>query len=238
MLEITDLATAYGKIEALKGVSLQAKADEVTCLLGPNGAGKSTLMLTLSGILRPRRGSVKFEGEELVGRTPAEIMARGLALVPENRLIFPALSVRENLMAGAFKRRDSAGVRDDIDRMFVRFPRLKERIAQLAGTLSGGEQQMLAVARALMSRPRLLLMDEPSVGLAPLVVAEVFSIVKQLHAEGVTIFLVEQNAHMALKVAQHFYLMEQGRVSFSGTPGELAEDDVVQRAYLGQKRAA
>ena len=238
MLQITDLATAYGKIEALKGVSLSAKAGEVTCLLGPNGAGKSTLMLTLSGILKPQRGSVKFEGEELVGKSPADIVARGLALVPENRLVFPALTVRENLMAGAYKRRDTAAIRSDIDAMFGRFPRLQERVDQLAGTLSGGEQQMLAVARALMSRPRLLLMDEPSVGLAPLVVAEIFAIIRQLHAEGVSLFVVEQNAHMALKVAQHFYLMEQGRVSFSGSPGELADDDVIQRAYLGQKRAA
>jgi len=238
MLEITDLATAYGKIEALKGVSLSAKAGEVTCLLGPNGAGKSTLMLTLAGILKPQRGSVKFEGEELMGKTPADIVARGLALVPENRLVFPALTVRENLMAGAYKRRDTAAIRSDIDAMFGRFPRLQERVDQLAGTLSGGEQQMLAVARALMSRPRLLLMDEPSVGLAPLVVAEIFAIIRQLHAEGVSLFVVEQNAHMALKVAQHFYLMEQGRVSFSGSPGELADDDVIQRAYLGQKRAA
>ena len=161
-----------------------------------------------------------------------------MALVPENRLVFPALSVRENLMAGAYKRRDTPGIKRDVEAMFVRFPRLKERIEQLAGTLSGGEQQMLAVARALMSRPRLLLMDEPSVGLAPLVVAEIFSIIKQLHQEGVSLFVVEQNAHMALKVAQHFYLMEQGRVSFSGTPGELADDDVIQRAYLGQKKAA
>ena len=238
MLEIKDLATAYGKIEALKGVSLSAKAGEVTCLLGPNGAGKTTLMMTLSGILRPQRGSVKFEGEELVGFSPAEIVSRGLALVPENRLVFPALTVQENLMAGAFRRRDRAAIRDDVDRMLTRFPQLRDRIGQLAGTLSGGEQQMLAIARALMSRPRLLLMDEPSVGLAPLVVAEIFSIIRQLHAEGVSIFLVEQNAHMALQVAQHFYLMEQGRVSFSGTPGELAEDDVIQRAYLGQRRAA
>ena len=238
MLEIKDLATAYGKIEALKGVSLSANAGEVTCLLGPNGAGKTTLMMTLAGILRPQRGSTKFEGEELVGLSPAEIVSRGLALVPENRLVFPALTVLENLMAGAFRRRDRAAIRDDVDRMLTRFPQLRDRIGQLAGTLSGGEQQMLAVARALMSRPRLLLMDEPSVGLAPLVVAEIFSIVRQLHAEGVSIFLVEQNAHMALQVAQHFYLMEQGRVSFSGTPGELAEDDVIQRAYLGQRRAA
>ena len=238
MLEIKDLATAYGKIEALKGVSLAAQAGEVTCLLGPNGAGKTTLMMTLAGILQPRRGSIAFEGEELVGKSPAQIVARGLALVPENRLVFPALTVKENLMAGAFRRRDRAAIGGDIDRMFERVPRLRERVGQLAGTLSGGEQQMLAVARALMSRPRLLLMDEPSVGLAPLVVAEIFAIVRQLHAEGVSIFLVEQNAHMALKVAQHFYLMEQGRVSFSGTPGQLAEDDVIQRAYLGQRRAA
>ncbi len=238
MLEIRELATAYGKIEALKGVSLQAKAGEVTCLLGPNGAGKTTLMMTLSGILKPQRGSIKFEGEELVGRSPAEIVARGLALVPENRLVFPALSVRENIMAGAFRRRDRNGIKADVERMLDRFPRLRERINQMAGTLSGGEQQMLAVARALMSRPRLLLMDEPSVGLAPKVVAEIFGIIRQLHAEGTSIFLVEQNAHMALKVAQHFFLMEQGRVSFSGTPGQLAEDDVVQRAYLGERRAA
>lgn len=238
MLQITDLATAYGKIEALKGVSLSARAGEVTCLLGPNGAGKSTLMLTLAGILKPQRGSVRFEGEELVGKSPSQIVARGMALVPENRLVFPALTVRENLMAGAYKRRDTGAIRNDIEAMFGRFPRLKERTDQLAGTLSGGEQQMLAVARALMSRPRLLLMDEPSVGLAPLVVAEIFSIIRQLHAEGVSIFLVEQNAHMALKVAQHFFLMEQGRVSFSGNPGALADDDVIQRAYLGKRRAA
>jgi branched-chain amino acid transport system ATP-binding protein len=238
MLEIRDLATAYGQIQALRGVSLEAKAGEVTCLLGPNGAGKTTLMMTLAGILRPQRGSIRFEGEELVGKSPAEIVARGLALVPENRLVFPALTVRENLMAGAFRRRDRAAIASDIERMLERFPRLRERIGQNAGTLSGGEQQMLAVARALMSRPRLLLMDEPSVGLAPKVVAEIFSIIRQLHAEGTSIFLVEQNAHMALKVAQHFYLMEQGRVSFSGSPGQLAEDDVVQRAYLGERRAA
>ena len=238
MLIIDGLATAYGKIEALKGVSMKADAGQVTCLLGPNGAGKSTLMLTIAGILKPKTGSIRFEGEELAGKSAADIVARGLALVPENRLVFPALTVRENLMAGAFSRRDRNAIRDDIDRMFTLFPRLLERVNQSAGTLSGGEQQMLAVARALMSRPRLLLMDEPSVGLAPLVVAEIFQIVRQLHSEGVSIFLVEQNAHMALKVAQHFYLMEQGRVTFSGTPGEMSGDDVIQRAYLGKRRAA
>ena len=235
MLEISDLETAYGKIQALKGVTLSAEAGAVTCLLGPNGAGKTTLMLSIAGILRPMRGSIKFDGAELAGRSPAEMVERGLALVPENRLVFPALTVRENLMAGAYRRRDKVAIHSDIDKMFDRFPRLKERIEQTAGTLSGGEQQMLAVARGLMSRPRMLLMDEPSVGLAPLVVAEIFAIIRQLHQEGVSIFLVEQNAHMALKVAQHFYLMELGRVSFSGTPGQLAEDDVVQRAYLGKR---
>jgi len=232
MLEIQGLACAYGKIEALREVSLSARAGEVTCLLGPNGAGKTTLMMTLAGILQPTRGSITFEGESLLGLSPAQIVDRGLALVPENRLVFPALSVRENLMAGAYRRKDRAAIAGDIEHQLDRFPRLRERIDQLAGTLSGGEQQMLALARALMSRPRLLLMDEPSVGLAPKVVAEIFGIVRKLHAEGTSIFLVEQNVHMALKVAQHFFLLQQGRVTFSGTPADLAEDDVIQRAYL------
>jgi branched-chain amino acid transport system ATP-binding protein len=232
MLDIQGLACAYGKIEALREVSLSAKAGEVTCLLGPNGAGKTTLMMTLAGILQPTRGRITFEGENLLGLSPAQIVDRGLALVPENRLVFPALSVLENLMAGAYRRKDRAAIASDIEHQLDRFPRLRERIDQLAGTLSGGEQQMLALARALMSRPRLLLMDEPSVGLAPKVVAEIFGIVRQLHAEGTSIFLVEQNVHMALKVAQHFFLLQQGRVTFSGTPADLAEDDVIQRAYL------
>ena len=232
MLEIQGLACAYGKIEALRDVSLSAKAGEVTCLLGPNGAGKTTLMMTLAGILQPTRGTITFEGESLLGLSPAQIVDRGLALVPENRLVFPALSVRENLMAGAYRRKDRAAIANDIEHQLDRFPRLRERIDQLAGTLSGGEQQMLALARALMSRPRLLLMDEPSVGLAPKVVAEIFGIVRKLHAEGTSIFLVEQNVHMALKVAQHFFLLQQGRVTFSGTPADLAGDDVIQRAYL------
>jgi branched-chain amino acid transport system ATP-binding protein len=232
MLEIEEIACSYGKIEALRKVSLQAKANEVTCLLGPNGAGKTTLMMSLAGILKPTHGSIKFEGQNLMGLTPSEIVQRGLALVPENRLVFPALTVRENLMAGAYLRKDRAGVANDIEQQLNRFPRLRERIDQLAGTLSGGEQQMLALGRALMSRPRLLLMDEPSVGLAPKVVAEIFGIIRKLHQEGTSIFLVEQNVHMAMKVAQHFYLLQQGRVTFSGTPEELAEDDLVQRAYL------
>ena len=237
MLEVVDLVTAYGKIEALKGVSLRADGGRITCLLGPNGAGKTTLMMTIAGILAPRRGSVRFEGNELTSHSPAGIVARGIALVPENRLVFPHMSVHENLLAGAYQRRDRPGIAADLERMYERFPRLRERRAQLAGTLSGGEQQMLAVARALMSRPRLLLMDEPSLGLAPLVVAEIFRIVAELNRDGTSIFLVEQNAHMALKVAHHFYLMEQGRVTFSGTPGQLAEDEVIQRAYLGSRAA-
>ena len=238
MLEISDLVTAYGKIEALKGVSLSVGHGQITCLLGPNGAGKTTLMMSIAGILQPRRGSIRLEGKELVGLSPARIVTRGVALVPENRLVFPQMSVRENLMAGAYQRGDRTEVEGDIQRMYARFPRLNERREQVAGTLSGGEQQMLAVARALMSRPRLLLMDEPSLGLAPLIVDEIFEIVAELNRDGTSIFLVEQNAHMALKVAHHFYLMEQGRVTFDGTPGQLTEDEVIHRAYLGTRRAA
>jgi len=238
MLTVSALVTAYGKIEALKGISLVVESGKITCLLGPNGAGKTTLMMTIAGILQPRSGSIRLHGRELVGLTPARIVAQGVALVPENRLVFPHMSVRENLLAGAYQRRDKGAIVADIERMYERFPPLRERREQLAGTLSGGEQQMLAVARALMSRPRLLLMDEPSLGLAPLVVAEIFRIVAELNRDGTSIFLVEQNAHMALQVAHHFYLMEQGRVTFAGTPGQLAEDEVIQRAYLGTRRAA
>jgi branched-chain amino acid transport system ATP-binding protein len=238
MLEISDLVTAYGKIEALKGVSLGVERGKITCLLGPNGAGKTTLMMSIAGILQPRRGSIKLESTELVGLSPARIVGRGVALVPENRLVFPQMSVRENLLAGAYQRSDKSAIGDDVEKMFTRFPRLRERQEQLAGTLSGGEQQMLAVARALMSRPRVLLMDEPSLGLAPLIVAEIFRIITELNRDGTTIFLVEQNAHMALQVAHQFFLMEQGRITFKGTPGQLAEDEVIQRAYLGTRRAS
>jgi branched-chain amino acid transport system ATP-binding protein len=216
---------------------LRAESGRITCLLGPNGAGKTTLMMSIAGILQPQRGAIRLDGVELTGLTPARIVTAGVALVPENRLVFPRMSVRENLLAGAYQRKDKAEVAIDAERMYARFPRLRERREQLAGTLSGGEQQMLAVARALMSRPRVLLMDEPSLGLAPLVVAEIFRIVAELNRDGTTIFLVEQNAHMALQVAHHFFLMEQGRVTFSGTPGQLAEDEVIQRAYLGARRA-
>jgi len=235
MLTVRDLVTTYGKIEALKGVSLQVREGSITCVLGPNGAGKTTLMMTIAGVLSPRKGTIAFRGEPIAALSPHAIVARGVALVPENRLVFPHMSVLENLHAGAYQRKDP--YQNDLDKIFARFPRLKERASQHAGTLSGGEQQMLAVARALMSRPRLLLMDEPSLGLAPLVVEEIFRTIAELHRDGTTILLVEQNAHMALKVAQHFYLIEQGRVTFSGDPGSLAEDELIRRAYLGSARA-
>ena len=233
LLEVSDVATAYGAIEALKGVSLSAADGRITCLLGPNGAGKTTLMMTIAGILKPRRGSIALGGEEIAGRAPRHIVEQGIALVPENRLVFADMSVEENLRAGAFSRKAGAEVDQDVEAMFTRFPRLRERSAQLAGTLSGGEQQMLAISRALMARPKLLLMDEPSLGLAPLIVEDIFRIVRELNGEGTTIFLVEQNAHMALKVAHHFYLIEQGRVVFDGAPGEMEEEEIIKRAYLG-----
>ncbi len=238
MLEVNDVVTAYGKIEALKGVSLSVEPGSITCLLGPNGAGKTTLMYSIAGILRPRRGSVRFNGEELVGDTADRVVGRGIALVPENRLVFAQMSVAENLAAGAYLRRDHAAITRDLEALFTRFPALKERRSQAAGTLSGGEQQMLAVARALMSRPKLLMMDEPSMGLAPLIVERIFDIVQELNRDGITIFMVEQNAHMALKVAHKFFLMEQGKVTFAGAPGQVAEDDIIRRAYLGSMKAS
>ena len=233
LLKVSDVATAYGAIEALKGVSLSAADGEITCLLGPNGAGKTTLMMTIAGILKPRRGSITLRGEEVAGRAPRHIVERGIALVPENRLVFPDMTVEENLRAGAFSRDDAAEIGRDVEAMFTRFPRLRERSAQNAGTLSGGEQQMLAISRALMARPKLLLMDEPSLGLAPLIVEDIFRIIRELNGEGTTIFLVEQNAHMALRIANHFYLIEQGRIVFDGTPGEMEEEEIIKRAYLG-----
>ena len=233
LLKVSDIATAYGNIEALKGVNLSATDGEITCLLGPNGAGKTTLMMTIAGILKPRRGSITLRGSEISGRTPRHIVEQGIALVPENRLVFPDMTVEENLRAGAFARNDTVGVEEDVQAMFARFPRLEERSTQNAGTLSGGEQQMLAISRALMARPKLLLMDEPSLGLAPLIVEDIFRIIRELNEDGTTIFLVEQNAHMALKVADHFYLIEQGLVVFDGIPGEMKEEEVIKRAYLG-----
>ena len=234
MLRIRDLVTSYGNIEVLRGISLDAAQGEITCLLGPNGAGKTTTMFTIAGVLSPRSGSVVLDGEDLTRLPAARVVSRGVALVPENRLVFPRMDVEENLRAGAWARRASAAeIAADIADIYRRFPRLEERKGQLAGTLSGGEQQMLAIARGLMTRPRILLMDEPSVGLAPLIVQEIFDIIRELNAEGVTILLVEQNARMALDVAHRFYLIEGGEITFSGSPGALEEDDIVHRAYLG-----
>ena len=235
MLEVRGLVTNYGMIEALKGVDISAAEGRITCVLGPNGAGKTTLLMTIAGLLRPRRGSVTFEGRDITAASSAAVVRQGLALVPENRLVFPDMTVRENLVAGAYTRlaRDRGEAMADLDRMLERFPVLNARVNANAGTLSGGEQQMLAVARALMTKPRCLLMDEPSLGLAPLIVAEVFNIIRELNEDGVTILLVEQNAHMALTVAHHFFLLDQGLVAFDGDPGAMAEDEVIQRAYLG-----
>ena len=237
LLRVRGLTAGYGKIQALKGVSLDVEEGGITCLLGPNGAGKTTLMFALTGILKAQEGSVTLRGAELKGLAPHDIVESGVALVPENRLVFPSMTVLENLHAGAYRRSGKREIDADLDKMLSTFPRLRERSQQLAGTLSGGEQQMLAVARAMMSRPKLLLMDEPSIGLAPLVVAEIFRIITHVSREGVTIFLVEQNVHMALKIASHFYLMEQGKVIFSGDPKTAMEDDVIQRAYLGSSAA-
>ena len=237
MLCVRDLVTSYGKLDVLRGISLDADEGRITCLLGPNGAGKTTTLFTIAGILSARSGSVLLDDEDLTRLPAARVVSRGIALVPENRLVFPRMDVEENLRAGAYARRaPRAEVAADIAGLFRRFPRLEARRGQLAGTLSGGEQQMLAIARGLMARPRILLMDEPSVGLAPLVVDEIFRIIRELNAEGVTIFLVEQNAHMALTVAHKFYLIEGGEITFSGSPGELEEDEVIRRAYLGAQK--
>lgn len=235
MLSVKNLVTSYGLIKALKGVSLEAKKGAVTCILGPNGAGKTTLMFTLAGILEPDEGAVSLLDQDLTGLGAPKILGKGLALVPENRLVFADLSVYENLLAGAFtqSRAMASRVSEDIEKMYQRFPILKDRHDQPAGNLSGGEQQMLALARALMSRPSILLMDEPSVGLSPIIVDEIFAIIKQLNKDGMSILLVEQNATKALQVADYFYLLDQGKVTFSGTPDQLKDDDIIKRAYLG-----
>ena len=236
MLRTEKITTYYGEIQALKGLTLEARHGEVTCVLGPNGAGKTTTMFTIAGILKAHTGSIYLEEEELTNDSAQTIVRKGIALVPENRLMFPQMSVRENLDAGAFTRpSNDTLIENDILKIFQRFPILEKRREQLAGTLSGGEQQMLAIARALMAKPKILLMDEPSLGLAPLVVKEIFKIIRQLNEEGVTILLVEQNARMALKVAHKVYLLEQGKVSFSGSPEEIHQDEVIKSAYLGTK---
>ena len=233
ILHVEDLNVYYGTIHAVKGISFDVEEGEIVTLIGANGAGKSTTLNTVAGLLKPREGKVEFEGESLLGVPPHSIVSKGIALCPEGRRVFLQMSVRENLEMGAFTRRDSAEIAASLEDVFQRFPRLKERENQVAGTLSGGEQQMLAMGRALMSKPRLLMLDEPSMGLAPILVQEIFDIIEQLHSAGTTVLLVEQNARMALSVADRAYVLETGKVSMSGKASELANDQRVKQAYLG-----
>lgn len=233
MLKINDINVFYGAIHAIKGASLEVNEGEIVTLIGANGAGKSTILRTISGLLKPKSGTIQFEGKEIAGMPAHEIVKTGISQVPEGRRIFAEMSVQENLELGAFTRTDKAGIREDMDMVFDRFPRLKERISQLAGTLSGGEQQMLAMGRALMSRPRLLLLDEPSMGLAPLLIKEIFAIIQDINKTGTTVLLVEQNANMALSIAHRAYVLETGRITLSGDAKELASSEDVRKAYLG-----
>jgi len=233
LLDVRDLHVYYGEIHALRGISFQVDAGEVVTLLGNNGAGKTTTLRTLSGLLAPRAGDVRVENQSIVGAAAHAIVLRGMTHVPEGRRIFNRLSVAENLEMGAYTRADRE-VTQDMERVFVAFPRLKERRGQVAGTLSGGEQQMLAIGRALMARPRLLLLDEPSMGLAPVLVEQIFETVRTINGQGVTILLVEQNAAMALAIADRGYVLETGRIALSGSAAELADNPDVRRAYLGE----
>ena len=233
MLRLDGLDVYYGEIHALRDVALEVREREIVALLGNNGAGKSTTLKTVSGLLRPRRGAITLDDRPLAGVPPHDVVARGLAHVPEGRRIFNRLSVRENLAMGAYLRRDH-GIAGDLDRVFDLFPRLKERIAQVAGTLSGGEQQMLAIGRALMTNPRLLLLDEPSMGLAPVLVEQIFATIESINRQGTTILLVEQNAAMALSIAHRGYVLETGAIVLAGSAVELAGNADVRRAYLGE----
>jgi branched-chain amino acid transport system ATP-binding protein len=234
MLEVRDMHTFYGNIQALKGVDIQISEGEIITLIGANGAGKTTTLMSISGVVPPRSGEVLFEGKPINDLAPNEIVAQGISQVPEGRRIFPYLTVSENLDMGAFLRTDSQAIKSDIDYIFDLFPILAERRNQAGGTLSGGEQQMLAVGRALMAKPRLLLLDEPSLGLAPLVVKQIFEIIKKINQESkTTIFLVEQNANQALKVAHRGYVMENGKITLSDTSQNLMANEDVKRAYLG-----
>ena len=232
ILKVDNINVYYGAIHAIKGISFQVNQGEVVTLIGANGAGKSTTLQTISGLLRSRTGSIEFCGENISITPSHKIVEKGLAQVPEGRRIFLQMSVQENLEMGAYTQR-GAGVDSDLERVFQQFPRLKERRRQIAGTLSGGEQQMLAIGRALMSHPKLLMLDEPSMGLAPILVEQIFEIIRQLHKDGTTILLVEQNAQMALSVADRAYVMETGKITLSGTGAELAASDQVKKAYLG-----
>ncbi len=233
MLKVENINVYYGAIHALKGISVDVKEGEIVTLIGANGAGKSTILRTISGLLRTKTGNIFFEGNSVASMAPEEIVKKGISQVPEGRRIFANMTVEENLELGAYIRSDKPGIRKDIDKVFERFPRLGERRKQIAGTLSGGEQQMLAIGRGLMSQPRLLLLDEPSMGLAPLLVKEIFSIIKEINASGTTILLVEQNANMALSIAHQAYVLETGRITLSGSAKELMESEEVRKAYLG-----
>lgn len=233
MLKVNDINVYYGNIHALKGVSLDINQGEIVTLIGANGAGKSTLLKTLSGLLKPKTGEIVFEGEHVAGKVPQLIVKRGISQVPEGRRVFANMSVEENLELGAYLRKDRKGIQEDFEKIYQLFPRLLERKKQLSGTLSGGEQQMLAMGRALMARPRLLLLDEPSMGLAPLLVKTIFQIIEEINKTGTTILLVEQNANMALSIADRAYVIETGKIVASGLAEELSASDQIRKAYLG-----
>ena len=233
MLKVDNIDVYYGSIHAVKDLNLEVGDGEIVTLIGSNGAGKSTTLHTISGLIKPKTGSILYKGNEIVGIPAHKLVGQGLVQVPEGRHVFAEMTVMENLDMGAYLRKDKDGIARDKEKVFEKFPRLKERISQTAGTLSGGEQQMLAMGRALMSRPQLLLLDEPSMGLAPLLVREIFSIIKEINSEGTTVLLVEQNANMALSIADRAYVLETGRVVLSGTAAELAASEAVQKAYLG-----
>ena len=232
MLKITDLKVSYGGINAVKGVSFEVPKGSVVSLIGANGAGKSTILRTIAGLVKPVAGTVSFNDENITGTDTSNIIAKGITLVPEGRRVFPDMTVLDNIKIGAFLRHDSLD--EDIEHMYSLFPRLKERKWQLAGTLSGGEQQMLALARALMSKPKLLMMDETSLGLAPLIVKGIFEIIKEINKSGVTVLLIEQNANMALKASDYAYVLETGRLSMEGSGEELLSNEAIREAYLGK----
>jgi len=232
ILSVKDLQVNYGGIEAVKGISFDVPAGEIVTLIGANGAGKSTTLKSVVGLVKPKSGSISFNGEELVGKETTSIVSKGITLVPEGRRVFADLTVLENIKIGAYLRKDDLS--NDIAWVYDLFPRLKEREWQLAGTLSGGEQQMLAVARALMSQPKVIMMDEPSLGLAPLIVKGIFDIIKEINKRGVTVLLIEQNANMALKIADYAYVLETGKITLSGPGTELLSNDEVKKAYLGK----
>ncbi len=231
LLQIKELKVKYGGIEAVRGIDLDVHAGEIVTLIGANGAGKSSTLRTISGLVKPAEGNIIFDGEDITGKDPTQIVSKGLMMVPEGRRIFPNLTVIENLKIGAYLRKDD--LEKDIEMVYGYFPRLKERSWQEGGTLSGGEQQMLAVGRALMGRPKLLMMDEPSLGLAPIVVQEIFKIIRRINEAGTTVLLIEQNANMALHVADRAYVLENGKIRMEGTGKELLEDEKVRAAYLG-----